>query len=129
MTVERGAYPTIPADFIATPDVELLWTRYKMYLQGRDQLLSMAYFCLSYIEGIAGGRRIDASNKYGVNRDDLNRLGELTSARGDKLSARKGVRNNFLPLTDEDTLWVEGFVKLLIRRIGEYEASIEEAKE
>lgn len=25
MTLVRGAYPTIPADFKATPDVELLW--------------------------------------------------------------------------------------------------------
>lgn len=81
----------------------------------------MAYFCLSYIEGLAGGRNA-ASNEYAISREDLDKLGELTSARGDKLSARKGVRNNFLPLTDDDTLWVESFVKLLIRRIGEHAA-------
>ncbi|WP_339218922.1 hypothetical protein [Paenibacillus sp. FSL H8-0332] len=121
MTVVRGAYPTIPSNFIASPDAEILWNRYKMYIQGRDQLLSMAYFCLSYIEGLAGGRG-HASNKFGINRDDLDSLGELTSARGDKLTARKGVRNDFVPLTDDDTLWVENFVKLLIRRIGEHAA-------
>lgn len=123
MTVVRGDYPTIPADFIASPDVKLLMTRYKMYIQGRDQLLSMAYFCLSYIEGLAGGRG-NASNKFRISRDDLDKLGDLTSARGDKLTARKGVRNDFVPLTDDDTLWVERFVKLLIRRIGEHAAEL-----
>ncbi|WP_340392471.1 hypothetical protein [Paenibacillus sp. FSL E2-0190] len=125
MVVIRGAYPKVPKDFVASPDVELLWTRYKMYLQGRDQLLSMAYFCLSYIEKLAGNRH-KVPHKYGVNLEDLKRLGDLTSARGDKLSARKGIRNTFLPLTDDEKVWVEDFVKILIRRIGEYEASISE---
>jgi len=101
MNVVRGNYPKVPTDFLASTNVEILWVKYKMYLDGKDQLLSMAYFCLSYIEGLAG-TRAKASSKYKIDLDVLNRLGNLSSEKGDVLSARKGKTNSFLPITDDE---------------------------
>ncbi|AZS13980.1 hypothetical protein [Paenibacillus lutimineralis] len=124
LNIVRGNYPKVPTDFLASTNVEILWARYKMYLDGKDQLLSMAYFCLSYIEGLAGTRG-KASSKYKINLDVLNRLGSLSSEKGDVLSARKGKTNSFLPITDDEKHWIENAVKVIIRRIGEYEVDPE----
>ncbi len=51
-------------------------------------LLSMAYFCLSYMEGLAGNRNL-LSCTYNIGRDVLDKLGDLTSATGDEKEARK----------------------------------------
>ncbi|MCA1291914.1 hypothetical protein LBW89_02660 [Paenibacillus sp. alder61] len=128
LTVVRGSYPKVPTDFLASLDVEILWARYKMYLDGKDQLLSMAYFCLSYLEGLAGSRS-EASIKYKIDIEVLKRLGELSSERGDKLSARKGKSNSFLPITDDEKVWIENIVKKIIRRVGEYEVDSENLPE
>lgn len=42
--VTRNKYPGAPTTFAATPDVETLWQRYENYLDGKEPLLSMAYF-------------------------------------------------------------------------------------
>jgi hypothetical protein len=66
----RSSYPAPPLDFSLTSDVEILWSRYKNYLQEREPLPSMAYFCLSRVEGLAGGRyQIPA--KYAISKEAL----------------------------------------------------------
>ena len=49
---ERSAatYPTPPQDFRLTPEVEVLWNRYCRFLEGGELLLSMGYFCLTFLE-------------------------------------------------------------------------------
>lgn len=88
----------------------------------------MTYLCLSYLEGLAGSRR-EASIKYKIDFEVLKRLGDLSSERGDKLSARKGKSNSFLPITDDEKVWIENIVKKIIRRIGEYEVDSENLPE
>lgn len=116
--VRLEAYPEPPTDFLINPDVKCLWGRYSSYLQGEEPLLSMAYFCLSLIEVLAGGRK-EIPSKYLVDRLVVDKLGELTSTRGDEMTARKAKGHNFTPLTGEEVRWIESCIRKVIRRLGE----------
>ena len=112
-------YPDPPLTLRITPDVESLWNRYKGYVEGREPLLSMAYFCLSVIETNAGGRP-RAAKIFGIQEKVLSKLGELTSKRGDRLTGRK-VRGTkpMQPLTGPETTWILSVIKTFILRIGD----------
>jgi len=117
--VTRKQYPKPPKTFKVSPDVQTLWHRYEMYLDGKEPLLSMAYFCLTVIEAKAGGR-LRASAMFAIEEQVLRKLGELTSVRGDSLTARKAPRNTtVIPLADKERAWIEAVIKQLIRRVGE----------
>jgi hypothetical protein len=116
--VSKSTYPTPPLNFVINPDVETLWFRYNMYLQGKELLTSMAYFCLSFLEGLAG-KRSKISTIYYIERDVIDKLGDLTSAKGDLKTTRKGKDHKFLPLSDNEKRWIEFCVKTIIRRLGE----------
>jgi hypothetical protein len=82
----------------------------------------MAYFCLTVLETSAGSRK-DATVAYKVSRNVLDRIGELTTKRGDPLSARKyGAIATGRPLAANEVTWLEEAVKALIRRAGELHA-------
>jgi hypothetical protein len=119
--VKRGKYPPMPTDFEVNPDVETLWHRYEIYLDGREQLLSMGYFCLSFVESLAGGQRYLIENKFFIKREVLDKLGELTSSRGTHLTARKGKGHNFQPLTNQEEIWIEECIKKIVHRVGEHQ--------
>jgi len=122
--VTRNKYPDPPKLFTLTPDIETLWHRYEGYLQGKEPLLSMAYFCLTFIETISGGRK-PAASRYNAEFDVLNELGKLTSSRGDGKTARKIKRGSGLsPLSPQEITWIETAIKALIRRVGEYSPGV-----
>lgn len=119
--VTRKSYPTIPKNLLYTPDVESLAARYEGFLNGREPLLSMAYFCLSLLQFTSGGR-IKAANKYNIDKDVLDLLGTLTSEHGDKSESRKLAKNSKLkPLTELEQTWIQETIKLIIRRKAEYD--------
>lgn len=126
--IEKNKYPEIPKNFSNNTDVEILFYRYLQYLNGNEPLLSMAYFCLSYLQNISGGKRFQSIDKYVIEKDVLDKIGELSSARGDVTSARKGDKHDFNPLTIEEEKWVEKCVKSIILRIGEVNAGNEDLK-
>ncbi|WP_310378614.1 hypothetical protein [Flavobacterium sp.] len=119
--VTRNKYPLPPKKIKYSPDVESLIKRVEGFQNGKEPLLSMAYFCLTIIESSAGSRT-KAVEKYSIRRDVLNKLGDLTSERGDKSEARK-VKNRlfFEPLTMPEQNWIIETIKLLIRRKAEYD--------
>lgn len=123
--VQRNSYPTPPEQFQVSPDVETLWNRYRQYVEGKEQLLSMAYFCLTVLESdFPNNKRAGAARKYGIHVDVLQKLGELTTTRGDERTARKAEPNrNFAPLTGKEEEWIRTAVKSIIRRVGEHNAS------
>jgi hypothetical protein len=92
--------------------------RYHGYRDGREPLLSMAYFCLTVLEANAGGRSA-AARKYRIDKAVLHKLGELTSRRGDLATARKATAGVAAPLTGPETAWLEVAVKTLIWRLGD----------
>lgn len=116
--VTRAHYPEPPGAFRLNPDAESIWLRYQGYLGGREPLLSMAYFCLTVLEANAGGRA-PAARTYGIEEALLSKVGELTSCRGDRLSARKATAEPAQPLASPEIAWLEAAVKTLIWRLGD----------
>jgi hypothetical protein len=118
-------YPAPPARFTVSPDVEILWYRYKGYVQGREALPAMAYFCLSVVEKVLARDRDDAARKYHVQRKILDTLGRLHTRRGDMKSRRKVERESDRhepPLTLQEVSWMEAALTRLIHRVGEHAA-------
>lgn len=117
--VGRGSYPTPPEEFSVTPDVETMWQRYLGYQNGKEPLLSMAYFCLTVVLASAGGRRA-AAKKYRIEYAVLRKFGELTSTRGDETAARKvSPGGSLTPLSPAETKWLEKALKAVIARVAE----------
>ena len=120
------AYPSPPDAFKASSDVQLMWTRFDQYLEGREPLPSMAFFCLTVVEASLGlctkGRqnRPAAATAYYIDKDILSTLGTLTSEHGDATSARKA--HDLKPLTARAKHWIQEAVLVLIRRLGEHAA-------
>ena len=114
-------YPQAPdSNFLLTPDAEFLWQRYRMFKEGREPLLSMAYFVLTAIESPAGGRKA-AAMALNVDESILRKIGELSSTRGDNLSARK-LANAITPLQPSERMWLEKSIECLILQVGRSQA-------
>lgn len=110
-------YPTAPDNnFDLTPDAEFIWQRYRMFKEGREPLLSMAYFVLTAVETPAGGRK-PAAIALNVEEDVLRKIGELSSTRGDSLSARKHA-STIVPLKLNEQVWLEKAIEKLIVQVG-----------
>jgi hypothetical protein len=120
--VTRRAYPAPPCDFRITPDVATLSQRYQGYLEGREPLPTMAYFCLTVLEAAAGGgrnARRKAATMYNIKYQVLKKLGELTSVRGDHSTARKMLTPETTPLSGEEDAWIQATIKQIIWRLGD----------
>ncbi len=110
-------YPEPPLQFAVTPDVEAMWNRYQRYLSGQEPLPAMAYFCLTVLEAAAGNRAKTAA-RFGVDVQVLRKIGELSSSRGDSVSARKA-RAVGRSLTGAEKRWLEAALRQLIARVAE----------
>lgn len=129
LNVSREQYPPFPQNFIASPDAETMYLRYKAYRKNYEKLTSMAYVCLTVLEGSVDGRdkaggntRKNAANQYCIAIDVLRNLGNLCTEKGDITEARKYPKNRtFTPLSQKEKKWIEAVIKALIRRVGEYE--------
>lgn len=120
MRLTRKQYPQPSRFFEISPDVEVLRKRYEIYLDGKEPICSMAYFCLTFIQEKFGGRP-QASRMLSIDSKVLGKLGELSSKSGDALTARKATPARFSsPLSNREHKWIEAVVKVLIRRIGEH---------
>ena len=120
--ISSSKFPSLPQNFAVTTDVETMYFRYKAYRENRETLTSMAYMCLTILEASAGSRcrRKNASQKYFIRFDVLDKLGELVSERGSKSEARKMPNGRtFTPLTQNEKVWIEKAIKKIILRVGE----------
>jgi len=132
--VTKREYPIPPENFLASTDVRAMWDQYEAYLEGRDRLLPMAYSCLSRLEFRAGfhpigkTKRQKAANMYRVDRDVLDKLGELTNILGDDVGARKlSPQSKLRPPDPQEVAWIEAALRQIIRRAGEYDADPQKA--
>ena len=114
----RRSYGEPPVGFRLTPDAESILPRFRSYQDGREPLLSMAYFSLTVVESAASGRnrRANSAKAIGIAENVLDKLGELTSNRGDCTLARKA-HSNLQPLTGVERAWIEAIIKQLILRL------------
>lgn len=115
-SVEHGVYPPAPIGFVYDPDVETLYGRWRGYLEGREPLQSMAYFCLTVIKSRGGAAR------YSISAKVLETMGRLATEPGDSRTARK-ITTKLRPLQGSELAWLEAAVKEMIRRAGEVAAS------
>ena len=115
MRVTTTRYPVPPTAFVVSPDVDTLWHRYERYLDGQEPVATMAYFCLTVAESIAGGNRGRAAEKLGISLNLLDKIGKLSNP------GRKHTPDEE-PVSDAEEAWLDKAVKLLIRRVGEVAA-------
>jgi hypothetical protein len=109
-------HPPVPDQYFElTADVESLWQRYVGFRDGREPLLSMAYFCLTVLESRGG--RTTAAVALNVDEAVLRKVGELTSTRGDLASARKASRT-LQPLSAKESSWLIDAIPALIIQLG-----------
>jgi hypothetical protein len=125
--VVHAQYPPPPMRFRATPDVETMWNRYLGYLDGKEPLLSMAYLCLTVLEGSTRAKKTKVRKAvctmYNIDHPVRKKLGDIVSERGSSEEARKlGSGATRTPLTEKEKQWVEEVIKALIRRKAEYDA-------
>ena len=127
--VVKRPYPTPPdgarldAD---NPDVMSMFNRYEGYLNGREPLPGMAYFCLTVFEGLFHGDRTKSARSYGIGKKVLDTFGRLASTKGGPTERpterRKADREEDgiqVELTQEEKRFLEEAVKALIRRVAE----------
>lgn len=119
MTVTRKRYPPPPPGFHATTEVELAFRRWRAYLEGREPLLSMAYFVFTVLVPENGRSRQEASALFAVEEKILRTLSGLSSVRSGS-DARKFTAANPAPLSDHERAWLEAAVRHLIYRLGEH---------
>jgi hypothetical protein len=123
--VGRGRYPEPPSAFVASPDVQVVLLRYKLYRKGHERISSMGYFVYSALTESAGGKK-EAADMYGISQKVLHKLSELTTTKGGKEEGRKTPYGQ--PYTPRERTWIDAAVKALIRRAGEWAANADAAR-
>ncbi len=115
------AYPSPPSMGLArSPDVDSMYLRFTGHHAGREPLTSMAYFCLTVLEASTGKhqrRREAAARKYCIDRQVLEDLGRLCSAKGGA-GARKA-EGLSRELTSQEQQFLLMAIKAIIRRAAE----------
>jgi len=121
--IGRGRYPSLPPKFAISPDLEVLYQRYKAFRENRENLTSMAYFCLTVLENrFAKGKRKKVAQLYKVEDKILEMIGQLSSRKGASSDARKYPEGgNFDPLDSQERAWLDAAIKRLILRVGEHD--------
>lgn len=114
-------FPPPPVTFRTTHDVETLWHHYESHLADKERLTDMGFYCLTVIERIGGGRA-RAASKFQIDFSVLQKLGELSSARGDAKTARKSMPQP-KPFRRQEETWIRNVVRAFVRRVGEHAAS------
>ncbi len=116
VTCRVRKYPSPPSGLAINPDVQTMYDRYMNYLQGREPLSGLVFFCLTVLENLAGGRKA-AARKYQIAKGVLREIGYLCSEKGGP-EARKaeGVTKE---LTQEERRFLDQAIKKIIRRVAE----------
>ena len=113
------SFPEPPSVAIKrSPDVDTMYQHYLRHLGGGEPLSAMAYFCLTKLEQMAGGRDA-AAVRFGISKQVLRRIGELSTNKGGA-SARKAV-GQAAPYTPEEERFLKSAIRTLIRRAAEVE--------
>ena len=130
VTVGLSAYPSPPTDIdTSDPDVQTLWERYRRYREGREELPSFAYFCLTVLvhwaektqgKCKAGSRLQLAAATCFVEKKVLRRIAELSSTRGGSRARKSDGLSK--PLTPDETRFLEDATTRLIGRVAERSA-------
>ena len=127
LTTVVHEYPSPPSGIALNPDAETMHQRYLGYRGGHELLPSVAYFCLSMLEDPpvqqsserrkTSSKRKDAAEKFGIDKSVLDKVGHLSTSRGEG-EARKRA-GTAQPLTPKERHFLERALKAIIRRVAE----------
>ena len=106
------------ASFSVSPEVRMLFARYRGYTEGREPLASMAYACLTFLTKMMAKGKPDAVKKFNISVPVLDKLGLLSSRKGERKVPSDG------PYTAQEETWVREAVRVLIRRAAEHAAGV-----
>jgi len=114
-------YPEPPKTFRATTEVQHAYRRWLGYRSGNEPLQSMAFFVLTLLQDAAGNRQA-AARSFQIDVKVLNKIGELSSTKGNERTARKGPGpgKQFQELSGAEKQWLEQAIPLVIHRLGEH---------
>ena len=117
----RTPYPPPPSgNMCITPEVSIMHERYLRYREGRESLASMANFCLTVVEELAGvtkQKRPRAAEKFGIAQKVLSKIGDLADAKGGSEARKaKGMHES---LSDKEQKFLKVAIQRLIRRVAE----------
>ena len=116
LTVSRNCYPPPPSRRLTlNPDVQSMYDRYMGYLQGKEHLPGMAYFCLTVLTYLKGMKR--AAAMYGISRRVLTKISHLSSTKGGNQARKASGKDK--ELTAQDCRFLEETIKAVIRRAAE----------
>lgn len=114
-------YPSPPTCFSASEYAQHAHRRWLRYRSGHEPLQAMAYFVITLLERMAGSRA-KACELFRIDMAVRDKMGNLSSARGSALTARKAQSAGFDELSPIEQDWLERAVKRLIFRLGEQAA-------
>ena len=116
VTVSRQ-YPRPPVERrmnLNCPEVQTMLNRYIGYRQGREKLLSMAYFCSDMFVYRLGDGLKDSAKKHQISRNLVERVRTLASEKGgDQARKQDGIND---PLIQEEVQFLEKAVTAMILR-------------
>ena len=112
-------YPDPPGSFLATSDVVSMWERYERYSDGRELLTDVAWWCLTTIEWLSGGRA-RAAARYAISDNVLEELQRLAHVGNEKTARKRFKGQDLRPHTPAEIAWMEDVVRAIIRRVGEW---------
>ena len=124
--ISANLAPPMPPEFPApppvaikrSPDVDSMFQHYLRHLGGGEPLPTMANFCLTVVQHMAGSRR-EAAVHFGISYNVLSRMGKLCDEKGGAIARKAKGRN--APYTPEEERFLKSAVKMLIRRAAEVE--------
>jgi hypothetical protein len=119
-TLHRMSYPEAPKWTTASAMAQRMYARFVAFMEGRESIFSTAYYCLTELQVEAGGSvtrgaRDKAVTRFRIDRTVLDTLGDLSSERGDPLTARKAGAS---PLAPAESNWLNAAVPQLIRHVA-----------
>jgi hypothetical protein len=92
-------------------------------VNGRRKLADSAYSCYTFVteEWFKGAPA--ASARLNISGKVLDRLGRLAGRKGERKHPSEG------PYSDEEKAWLEAATRLLIRRVGEEAAGVQQLRQ
>ncbi len=128
-------YPAPPSTFKhVSSNAQSMHDRFIHSRAGKEPLASMAYFCLTVLEASVSQsdqqhkrrrsqKRKQAAEKFRIEPEVLDKIGELSSERGSRNEARKAYRSptDLVPLTDVERRFLMEVIRRIICRVAETE--------
>jgi hypothetical protein len=117
LSIRYSRYPDPPPPYFDfTPDVEALLARLRGARQDPIWLLAAAYWTLTTLETLAGGRhQIPAT--FHISRNVVDHLGRLSSRHDPRLGRK--VKGTPQPLTASEIQWLQAVLQRIVIRVGD----------